>query len=147
MKKILIMCLIALGMIFTSCATIVNTPNYKAKVVVKNSQNTEIYINNEYHGTDSVSFLWKRKMADKLSIKLKEENYKEQVFNYNTKDFTAWTLLGDIFVFGGVPGILVDAISGSWYRPDTNVLSVKQLNGNTFLYELIYDKCPIKKEE
>lgn len=149
MKKILFLCLIALGFIFSSCATIAYGPQYTAKVVVKNHQNTSIYVNNVYYGIDSVSFQWMRKNADNLTITLKEENYKDQVFKYNTKSIKGWTIVGNFLVVGWLPGILIDGITGSWYKPDTSAASISQigLDNDLFLYELIYNRCPIKKDD
>lgn len=147
MKKILFMCLIVLGFMFSSCATIMYGPTYTAKVVVTNSQNTEIYVNNEYKGVDSVSFQWKRKLADNINITLREQNYDDQTFTYNTKDIAAGTIIGNVILVGLIPGLIVDGITGSWYKPDTGAISIKQLNSQVYLYELIYNRRQIKKKE
>ena len=47
---------------------------------------------------------------------------------------------------GGIPGIIIDFATQSVWKPDTNERGVSKIDVDTFLYEIVYDKCPPKKK-
>ena len=148
MKKVLIL-FAALAMLMcsaTSCATIIGGTSYTAKVVAVDHPDAVISVNGETMGVGEASFQWKRSQADNLAITLKEEGCEEQITRFNTKSFRVLPLLGNILIVGGIPGIIIDFATQSVWKPDTNERGVSKIDLDTFLYEIVYDKCPPKKK-
>lgn len=146
MKKTLVfLASLAIICAMNSCATLIGGSSYTAKVVAVDHPNATISVNGETKGVGEVTFRWKRSQADNLAVVLKEEGCDEQITRFNTKSFRVLPLIGNILIVGGIPGIIIDFATQSVWQPDTNERGVSKINVNTFLYEIIYDKCPKKR--
>jgi len=142
----LLAALVTLSFASSSCATIIGGTTYTAKVVAKDHPDATIKVNGETKGVGTASFEWQRDQADRLSITLSEEGCEEQTTNFNTKSFRWLPLLGNVFIVGGIPGIIVDLATQSIWKPNVKEPGVSKINFETYLYEIIYDKCPPKKD-
>lgn len=148
MKKLVVL-FVSLAIIcaLNSCATLIGGSSYTAHVVAVDHSNATISVNGETKGVGTATFQWKRSQADNLAITLKEEGCEEQTTRFYTKSFRVMPLLGNILIVGGIPGIIIDFATQSVWKPDTNERGVSKISVDAFLYEIIYDKCPAKKEE
>jgi hypothetical protein len=56
-----------------------------------------------------------------------------------------WALAGSIIFWTGstfIPwGVLLDAITGAWWKPDVSEATVSKINYDTFLYTVEYTDC------
>lgn len=60
--------LVAFSILFTSCATIIHTP-YQSVTIIAQPKNTNIYVNNQYIGKDSVRVTLKRSTNAYIQLK------------------------------------------------------------------------------
>lgn len=146
MKKIQILSLIAIGLLFTSCATITGTTNYTAKVIVEDNPDVAIIVDNDVKGYGEAMFKWKRANADKLSITLSEDGFKKETIHYNRNNFRTLPFLGNL-ILGGIPGFIVDVLTGAVYEPDETEPGITKQTTDVFLYRLKYKREAINKEE
>ena len=144
MKKILIF---VMGMlVLNSCATIVSTANYTARVIVENDEKATIIVDDEIKGYGQADFKWKRSNADNLSVIVAEEGYKSQTVNFNRKTLNTLPFLGNLISWE-IPGLVVDLVTGAAYQPDETERGITKTSNNVFLYKIFYEKEAIKPDE
>lgn len=146
MKRILLFiscALIALSL--QSCATICGGARYNAKVVVPDHPNAMITVNKEYKGMGTAVFKIQRRNADNLDITVEEVNCEPETFYFRKKSFRGWSLLGTILL-DQLEGVVIDAATGAWYKPDVNEKGVTKIDYDNYLYTLNYSGKP-KKEQ
>lgn len=132
-------------LLLNSCATIVSTANYTAKVVIENSDSAAIIVDDEIKGYGTADFKWKRANADNLTITVVEDGYKSQTVCFNRKAFNALPFLGNIISWE-IPGMAVDLVTGAMYQPDETERGIKKMSNNVFLYKIPYKREAIKEE-
>lgn len=163
MKKLFVLLLFAsFAFSFTSCATIIGGAKYNAKVQVPNHPNATINVNGEYKGQGEANFLVKRKDANKLDITVQEENCEPETVKFTRRSFRGWpfagSLVGWTFYLTNAPyviipvGVIVDACTGAWWKPDVTEKGVSKIDYDNFLYTITYKAIPknesiIKLEE
>ena len=96
----------------------------------------------------------KRRDADKLEITVREENCEPETTRFSSKTFRGWSFVGTVLGWTGwiqgtyifLPwGIVVDACTGAWWKPDVTEKGVSKIDYDNFLYTIIYNAVP-KKE-
>lgn len=151
-KIVLCFCLAAIALSFSSCATIIGGAKYNAKVQVPNHPNAMISVNGEVKGQGEANFLVKRKDANKLNITVQEENCEPETTRFLRRSFRGWpfagTVLGWTFYLKSAPyviipiGVIVDACTGAWWKPDITEKGVSKIDYDNFLYTIIYQAIP-----
>lgn len=155
MKKLYFaLCFAAIVFSFSSCATIIGGAKYNAKVQVPNHPNATISVNGEYKGQGEANFLVKRKDANKLDITVQEENCEPETTSFTSRVFRGWTFAGTIvgwtFWLTNAPyviipaGVIVDACTGAWWKPDVAEKGVSRIDYDNFLYTINYNAIPKK---
>lgn len=131
-----------------SCATIVGGSNYNAHVYVVDHPKASVHYKNSDKGYGSVSFPVPRKEAADFSFTVQEKGCEEQVFAYTQKKFRGWAFTGSLLFFTGnigtVPfptGLIVDGITGAWWKPDKKERGVEKVNLNNYSYRVEYTGC------
>lgn len=99
-----------LSTLFTSCATIVNSPNQTMSISSYPSEAT-VTINRCYMGETPMIVSLKR--GEDHFVKIELEGYRPYELIL-TRRISGW-LAGNI-IFGGVLGIVIDAVTGSMYK-------------------------------
>lgn len=156
MRKIFLLILfdVVIALSFSSCATIIGGAKYNAKVQVPGHPNATITVNGQVKGQGEANFLVKRRDADKLVIKVQEENCEPETSRFTSKTFRGWAFVGTVLGWTGwIPntyiflpwGIAVDAITGAWWKPDITEAGVSKIDYDNFLYTITYKGIP-KKE-
>ena len=130
----------------SSCGTIVGGSKYNAYVEVAGKPQAKIYYQGQVIGTGSGFAKINRSELNRLTFSVKEDGCKEQEFNFSSSTFRVGALCGSIAVWG-IFGVLVDAATGAFMKPDINVKGVRQLNYKNFRYELDYANCLETKRE
>lgn len=150
MKKLvlLIIALAGFALSFSSCATIVGGAKYNARVQVPDHPNTKININGQYRGNGEVAMLINRKESNTLNVTVQEGDDEPQTTMFTGRKFRAGTLVFDL-LFGWVPpiipvGIIVDAATGAWWKPDEKELGVTKIDVDNYLYTITYKPNTIK---
>ena len=118
----------------SSCATLCGGARYKAEVVVDNHPSAEIQFNNECIGTGSALVKIKRRDADNVHFLVKEGG-KEQLFSFYSRRFRGWAFVGTL-CFWDVYGVIVDGITGAWWKPNKDEPGVTKLNNKRYRYNL-----------
>lgn len=128
------------GLLFSSCATIVGGAKYNARVRVPDHPNAKISINGQYRGNGEASMLIKRKEANMLNITVQEGDDEPQTTLFSGRKFRTGTLFADFFLpfFPPIGALIVDAIVGSWWRPDENETGVSRIDVDNYLYTITY---------
>ena len=154
MKKLFVfLCYASIAFSFSSCATIIGGAKYNAKVQVPNHPDATISVNGEYKGQGEAKFLVKRRNADKLSITVQEENCEPETTQFSKKAFRGWAFVGTVVGWTGwIPntyiflpwGIVVDGITGAWWKPDVTEKGVSKIDYDNFLYTITYKAVPKK---
>lgn len=93
----------------TGCATIINTPEKRISLSSDPSGAT-IYVDGNHRGATPMSLDMKRKKSHEVRFRL--DGYNERVDTIS-RSGDGW-VLGNI-VFGGIIGLVVDLITGSCY--------------------------------
>lgn len=125
------------GLLFTSCATLVGGAKYNARVQVPNHPDAKITVNGQYLGNGQVTASLKRKECDHLNIIVQEGDDEPQTACFSGNKFRTGTLIADILVF--FPGgIIIDAITGAWWRPDESDARITRENVKNYLYTIPY---------
>ena len=144
----------AFAFLFSSCATIIGGAKYNAKIQVPNHPTATITVNGDYAGQGEANLLIKRRDADKLTVVVKEEGYESETTNYTRKKFRGWAFVGTLLGWTGViePGIplpwgvVVDAATGAWWKPDETEAGVRKIDYDHFLYIINYGNKIEKKK-
>lgn len=149
----LIILFIISGILFSSCATIIGGSKYYAKVQVPDHPNAKIEYKGDYKGTGEASFKVKRREANQFSITVKEKGCETQTTDFTQRTFRGWAFAGSLLgwtgLYQGVPlpwGIVVDASTGAWWKPDINEKGVTKQDYNHYIYRINYTGCKEKKE-
>ena len=155
MKKLFVfLCFASIAFSFPSCATIIGGAKYNAKVQVPNHPDATISVNGEFKGQGEANFLVKRRDADKLTITVQEENCEPETTHFISKSFRGWAFVGTVLGWTGwIPntyiflpwGIVVDGITGAWWKPDVTEKGVSKIDYDNFLYTITYKAIPLNK--
>lgn len=156
MKKLFVfLCFASIAFSFSSCATIIGGAKYNAKVQVPNHPDATISVNGEWKGKGEANFLVKRKDANKLNITVQEENCEPETVKYTRRSFRGWSFVGSLvgwtFWLTNAPyviipaGVIVDACTGAWWKPDVTEKGVSKIDYDNFLYTITYKAIPLNK--
>lgn len=101
----------AFMLLHTQCATIVN--GSKQKVPFRSSPSgAKIMVQGEFVGKTPAEINLKRNL-DNAVVKIELDGYKPYEMTLH-REFNAW-FVGNI-IFGGIPGMIVDAATGAMYK-------------------------------
>jgi hypothetical protein len=135
--------------IFSSCATIIGGHRYRAHVNVNDHPDAIIKYKGMVVGQGSASFKVPRSEANKLEIKVKEQNCEEQTFEYTKRSFRGWAFVGTLVTFTSVYyipyGAIIDLANGALWKPDVHEKGVYKMNYNNFNYSIDYTGCEGKE--
>jgi hypothetical protein len=148
MKNITLLFLVFLAGIFLSgCASIVGGNRYFANIEVPSNPDAEIkYMGMVVgRGRAMVELELERENANKFSFLVTEDGCDPVNFNFYTRDFRGWAMVGSYFTFG-VIGLIVDAVSGACWRPDLADPRIHRLNTKNYLYQVNLPPCEADKE-
>ncbi|MCP4220175.1 MAG: PEGA domain-containing protein [bacterium] len=109
-KAIALMTIFVLVITTTGCATILTDGRGKFEATSEPA-GAEVYVNGEKMGQTPVTLLLKKK--GEYRIVLKKEGFKEQTFKLTNKVGVGWIVLD---VLCGLVPVIVDAVTGKWYR-------------------------------
>ncbi len=153
-KRILFFLLsVLIALSFSSCATLIGGEKYNAKVQVPGHPNATISVNGQYKGEGEANFLVKRRDANKLNITVQEENCEPETTSFTKRSFRGWAFVGTLIGWTGfVPytyiplpwGVVVDASTGAWWKPDVSEQGVSKIDYDHFLYTINYKAIPKK---
>lgn len=139
--------LVAFALSFSSCATIVGGAKYNARVRVPDHPNAKISINGQYRGNGEATMLINRKEANMLNVTVQEGEDEPQTTVFNGRKFRAGTLIFDLLL-GWVPpipvGVIVDAATGAWWKPDENEPGVSKIDVDNYQYTIYYQSITNK---
>ena len=154
MKKstLLILLFVVIALSFSSCATIIGGAKYNAKVQVPGHPNATISVDGQYKGQGEANFLIKRRDANKLNITVQEENCEPETTHFTKRAFRGWAFVGTLVGWTGITpnniplpwGVVVDACTGAWWKPDINEKGVSKIDYDHFLYTINYKAIPKK---
>lgn len=151
MKQLLLfISLIAIWFISTGCGTIFGGSSYYASIVVNNRPNAEIEYQGRVIGKGKAMVKVRRARADRFSFTIREEGNEPFPVNFYERNFRFGPLLGDLFLplFLGIPGLIIDAVTGAFYKPDTDDFRIQQNGTNNFLYMInLPEGRPVKRQE
>lgn len=85
-----------------------------------------------YRGNGEASTLVDRKACDMINITVQEGDDEPQTSVFSGKRFRTGTLVADILAFFPV-GIIIDAITGAWWRPDEREMGVSRIDVDNYL--------------
>ncbi len=147
--------LILLSAVFlTRCATIVGGSKYYAHVLVNGSPNAEIIYQGQNMGRGGATFRVNRNHANRFSLVIRERGCEEQTFNYHSRIFRGWALVGTLLgwtgVSSGVPipwGLAVDLATGALWKPDVMEKGVSKYSNKNFGYLITYTGCATNQPE
>lgn len=142
MKKLYLLFFCAtFTLLFSSCATIVGGAKYNARVRVPDHPNAKISINGQYRGNGEASMLINRKEANMVNVTVQEGEDEPQTTIFSGRRFRAGTLIFDLLL-GWVPpipvGVIVDAATGAWWKPDDSEPGVTKIDTDNYLYTITY---------
>jgi hypothetical protein len=94
----------------------------------------------------------KRNQANRFSFTVESDECEPEVHTYNTRTFRGWAFFGSLIFWtgttsSGIPlpfGVVVDAATGSWWKPNTNERGVTKMNFKNFQYLVSYEGCEKK---
>jgi len=137
----------------SSCATIVGGSRYNAFVNVNGKPAAKIYYNGTLLGTGSGNLKIPRKEANSLHFKVTQDGCPEQQFNFNTRAFRGWALLGSFVTFSiitptGIPipiGNVVDFATGAYWKPEQSDPAIRKVDYNNYHYNLDYNLCNVEQ--
>ena len=83
-----------------------------------------------------------RKEANMLNVTVQEGDDEPQTTLFTGRKFRGGTLACDILLLWWVPpvfgGVIVDAITGAWWKPDANEAGVSKIDNDNYLYTITY---------
>lgn len=117
MKKLLFL-LLPLMLVMTSCALIFNgqTKNVSVKSM---TQDSEIYVDGSYVGTDAISVALTRE--NNHTVIVKKEGYNTETVGINSRAQIGWVIFD---VFFNWFALLTDASTGAWCGFDRTIIVV-----------------------
>jgi len=128
-----------------SCATICGGSKYNANILVNGRPSAQIVYQGQSIGVGSASIKVKRKFANRFSLTVKERGCQDQTFDYVSRTFRGWALVGTIVTFTTsdyVPyGLGIDLLTGALWKPDATERGVTKHNYKNFQYVLNYTGC------
>jgi len=137
------------AILLSGCATIVGGSNYNAHVNIPAHPEAKIYKNGALIGSGYANLQIPRIDANKVTFEVKQPNCKDQKFEFTQKTFRGWAFAGTVVgwtgVINGIPlpwGIVVDGLSGAFWKPNITEKGVTQSNYKNFNYTLEYNGCP-----
>ncbi len=139
---------IAIAILFSSCATIVGGAKYNAHINVKNNKDARIIYNGRDVGQGYTVVQVPRAQANRFTVRVREDGCSEQEFNFTSRSFRGWSLVGTIVTWtglvNGVPlpwGVVVDAATGAWFKPNVMENNVMKMDYDNFSYIIDYKGC------
>lgn len=140
--------IIAGAILFSGCATIIGGSRYYAHVIVVDYPDATISYKGNVKGNGYAAFKVPRKEANEFSVIVKEENCKEQTFDFTKRSFRGWALFGTITgwtgLINGIPipwGIAVDGMTGALWKPDITEKGVTKTDYKHYNYYIDYTGC------
>ena len=124
------------------------TTYYTAHVEVEDNDNAAIIVENDTIGYGTAEFRWRRMDADKLDITVVEEGYQPLTNKYRMKDLRVGAFICD-WVFPGIPGLIVDGVTGAWFEPKVITVEynkdmynkiTQKIDNKNFLYKIRYER-------
>lgn len=133
---------------FSNCATITGTAKYEASFKVPDHPNASIMVNGNYVGKGDGSISLKRRDANKLVVTVKEDNCKEETTRFTQRSFRVGAFIGNLGFTAFSPiGFIVDAATGSIYKPNEKEEGVYEIDKTRFLYTIKYKAIPINSQK
>lgn len=140
--------LVLTASVLTSCATIFGGNKYYANVQVPNHPNAKIEFDGKLKGTGEATFKVKRNEANNFSVTIKENDCETETKVFSKRKFRGWAFAGSLVgwtgFYQGIPlpwGIIVDAGTGAWWKPDIHENGVTKENFNNYTYTINYTGC------
>ena len=91
-------------------------------------------------GIRNASFLAKRRDANKFSVTIREVDCPDQTYNFTTRSFRGWSLVGSVLGWTGTAGGLLlpwgvglDLLTGALWKPNVKEKGIVKSN-----YKIIY---------
>ena len=93
-----------------------------------------------------VKKLINRKEANMLNVTVQEGDDEPQSTIFSGRKFRTGTLIADLFLppFPPFGAIIIDAITGAWWRPDESEAGVTRTDVDNYLYTITYKPNTIK---
>jgi hypothetical protein len=140
--------------LFSGCATIIGGSKYNAHIVVTDKPNAKIVYEGKLQGTGSATIQVFRSQANNFSFAVMEDGCNEQKYEYKSRTFRGWALIGTIVgwtgILNGIPlpwGVVVDIATGALWKPDITEKGISKVDFKTFNYQVDYPSCsPVKIE-
>jgi len=146
MKNFILLFLVLMaGFFLSGCASIVGGSRYFANIEVPSNPDAEIKYMGMVVGRGRAMVEVERDNANKFSFLVTEDGCDPINFNFYTRDFRGWAMVGSYFSFGLI-GLLVDAVSGACWRPDLGDPRIHRLSTRNFLYQVNLPPCDAEKE-
>jgi len=136
----------------TSCATLFGGRSYNANVLI-DSPDAQIIYKGMHVGYGNANISVPRRQADQLTITVRKDFCETQQFRYTRKSFREWAFLGTVVGWTGIVrydddiiiplplGIVVDGITGAWWKPDILENGVYKINYKNYNYLINYTGC------
>ena len=122
--------LLAMVLIFSSCATVFGGKRNTISVEAGSPEKAQVYLDGEYLGeTPFNTRISKYKLQEGSIIEIKKENYETMTYEVKRSAHVAY-VISDLF---GVIPLLIDVATGNIYRPNTNkiVYELEEINKNS----------------
>lgn len=136
----------------SSCATIIGGSRYNAHIRVSNDPRAKITVDGQFVGRGEAVVPVKRSMANKFSFVVESDECDPEPHTYTTRTFRGWAFFSSLIFWtgstsSGIPlpfGIVIDAATGSLWKPNTNERGVTKINYKNFQYLVTYNGCENK---
>lgn len=140
MKKTLLILLLCatFGLLFSSCATLVGGAKYNAHVQVPNHPDAKVTVNGQYLGNGQVTASLNRRDCNQVNIIVQEGDDEPQTVLFSGRKFRTGTLIADFFLPIPPGTIILDAITGAWWRPDDGDSRITRQDVKNYVYTITY---------
>jgi hypothetical protein len=150
--KLIINTVLVFGLtnLLSSCATIVGGSKYFAHVRIQGQPDAGIYVQNRLQGRGEAVFQVRRKDANKFSITVKKDGCEDQSFNYKTRTFRGWALVGSAvtFTYYIFPvGVAIDLLNGSYWKPSLFERGILKMDYKHYAYNIEYTGCKTQEKQ
>ena len=132
--------LIFVLLFLTNCGTIVGGSKYYAHVVVNDRPKAKIIYQGSVMGIRNASFLAKRRDANKFSVTIREVDCPDQTYNFTTRSFRGWSLVGSVFGWTGTAGgvllpwgVGLDLLTGALWKPNVKEKGIVKSNYKNYI--------------